>query len=214
MKRVTTFAAGALMVLLAVASPAEAGMWDWIKELSGPGPSEGRGNLLGTMCFDPLRTAPWTQPCAFVDWRSFENESDNNFPNNVRIEAYDFGVTWKLHTSGAIEVGAGAGLMRFSSDDRINNSGAQVITTKLTLTAPRVVLAPIGLFLDKTDRDFLSNLARVLKLYARYNFISGKLDATDFGVRLGTGPGESTFSVDGDFVPSYGFIFDLGELLP
>src|SRR5258706_4367207 len=92
---------------------AEADMWDWIEEFSGRGPSNTRGNVLGTICLDrrwhfrPTATTSGTgslikAPCLFVDVRRFENRDDDNFPSKVRVTAWDFGPTWELWDQGEI----------------------------------------------------------------------------------------------------------------
>jgi hypothetical protein len=212
MMRLIAIPVGVLVLLLAAASPAEANMWDWINELSGPGPSHGRGNGLITVCA-PGRAAEWKRPCGFFDLRRFETESEDNFPNDVSFVVYDGGLTWKLWRR-AFEVGFGGGAMRFTSDDRITNSGDDVTTTKFIFTIPRVVAVPGAAFFERIDSDWGARFARVFKVYARVNIIPGTMDATDFGVRLGSGPDESTFRAGTHGVPSVGWILDLGELLP
>jgi hypothetical protein len=211
--RTSTVSAGVVILLLTVAPRAEANVWDWIHELSGPGKSKTQGAVVYSDCFDSLRTAPMTRPCLFLDWQSYRNLDDDNFPNSVRFDFYDVGVTWKLHRSRAIEVGAGIGLVRFSSDDQINDTDDKVTTNRVTVILPRLVLAPGALFFDRSASGTGARIARVFKLYGRQNIIPGTIDATDFGVRLGTGEGESTFTEDNDRPWSYGLIFDFGELL-
>jgi hypothetical protein len=198
-------------VLLLSAAPGQAAVWDWIKDLSGPGPSESRGNLLWTFCFgSPLDRRP-QDPCLFADGRRFVNESDDNFPNRVRFEAYDFGITWKLWEE-RIELGGGAGFMRFHSEDRIN--GGEMTTRKFTLNLPRMVAVPVRIIFPMIPNEgWPRRLSRVLKVYGRFNIIPGRIDATDFGVPLGSGVGQSTFAEENDIVWSNGFILDLGELV-
>ena len=219
--------AAIVMVLLFAPASAEAAAWDWVKELSGPGPSKGATFTVGTLCFfealrNPNRdrdeeltvntTRGWSPlPCVFVDRRSAENNDDDNFPNNVRIVSWDFGFSWKRNR-GALELGAGAGFMRFHSVDRINNGG-EMTRTKFTLTVARGVVSPIRLFAPDAT-DWRGAFSRAFKLYGRFNVITGTIDSTDFGVRAGTGAGESTW--DGasyEIVPSIGILFDLGEFV-
>jgi len=213
MTRLITLPIVALLVLFAAAAPAEAGMWDWIHELSGPGPSGSRwGGYIGTLCFDNAVNKKPAWPCVFGDIRSFETLDEDNFPNKVSFEAYDFGATWKLY-QGVVEVGAGLGFMKFSSEDRINNTGEKIATSKMTLTLPRVVFVPGAFGFDRYTHTTKANIARMFKLYGRLNIFPGTMNATDFGVRMGTGPGESTFTVDNDVVPSMGILIDFSELL-
>jgi hypothetical protein len=99
------------VTLLGLPSQADANLWDWIQEFSGPGPAHGRGSLLSTLCFGEgghirSRTTVTASgsvikvPCVFVDVRRFENEDDDNFPSKVRTTAYDFGPAWELWDQG------------------------------------------------------------------------------------------------------------------
>jgi hypothetical protein len=210
-------------VLLFIPTTAEAWYFDWIWELSGPGPSEGGPGVLGTFClfsnassrgstrFDPA-------PCLYVDRRSVQNDrdgkggDDDNFPNRVRLEPWDFGVSWRLFNDG-LEVGAGIGFIRFQSDDLIAHRG-KLARTKFTVNAPRVVVAPIRLLFPGVDNsDWTGALTRLVKVYGRLTIIPGTIDATDFGVPLGMAPGQSTFRERNDVVPSAGLVIDVGEFL-
>jgi len=221
MKRFTIVA---LFVLILTPGRAEALWWDWIKELSGPGPSQSEGNGLATLCIsewphlgDPLHPPPPDAkikkvPCIFIDGRTYVNGEDDNFPNRVRIRAWDFGITWKL-LHERIEIGSGLGFMQFDSADRITNNGLRVTTRKFTLTTPRIVAVPVRLFFPMIpDKGWPGRLSRLLKFHARMNIIPGTIDATDFGVPVGTAQGQSTFRAVNDAVWSSGFIVDIGEL--
>lgn len=208
-------------VLLLTPAKAAAMPWDWIKELSGPGDSTGNPGLLTTVCpfqwFSDANIAVndeprWNRiPCVFADRRSVKNKDDDNFPNRVRIESYDFGASWKL-AKARLELGVGAGVMIFHSEDLINNSG-KMTRTKLTLTPLRAVIAPIRLFFPDAV-GAKGRWTRIVKGYFRVNMITGNIGPTDFGVRAGTGPGESSWpGATNEFVPSAGFIVDFGELL-
>jgi len=211
--------AGVTLLLLLAPARADAAWWDWIKELSGPGPSQSKFSVIGTICTSDIakdkdvaiqeknRTTLKKPPCLFVDFRPFDNKSDDNFPNNVQIQAWDFGVTWKLFDQ-RVEVGAGGGLMRFASDDHITNSGEKVTHTSGTLTIPRIVVVPLR-FLPCTK----ARAWRILKFYIRENVILGTIDAMTFGVPSGSGAGASTFRAKNDPVFSYGFLLDFVELL-
>lgn len=203
-----------LAIVLFTAAPAEANWWDWIHQLSGPGPSDSRGNALATICFGAADRGDARVLCPFIDVRRFVTRPEDNFPNRVEFEAFDFGVTWML-AKRRVELGAGAGFMRFHSEDRIADRG-EITTTKLTFNAPRVVVVPLAFLAPDASlrplRSGRARLLRLLKVYARLNVIPGTIDATDFGVPLGSGSGESTFSAKNDVVLSHGFIIDIGEL--
>lgn len=216
MKR-SVVAAAICAALLAYPGRADAGIWDWIQELSGPGPSGARPgkNILSTFCFGgdgrfkprPRVTATATstgafnkKPCLYADYRRFDNEDDDNFPADVTLSFYDVGPTWELLQEGQIEIGVGMGAMRSESND-VNN-------TQFTITLFRFTIQPLSLVPGWERNRWLS----ILKAYYRVTLIPGTIDATDFGVPLGSGPGQSTFSTDNDRVRSAGFIVDVFEL--
>lgn len=219
----------ASMVLFAPVA-AHANIWDWIQELSGPGPLHGRGNVLTTLCPGALR-GPFNKehpatvesippdgafdkrPCFFADLRRLQNHRDekdldrDNFPAAVNLTAYDFGVTWQFGPGRPLELGTGVGLAVF----RGRPDGASIMTTtpRFTVTPVRGVVTPLALVPAWQRNRF----ARILKFHAGWILIPGTIDATDFGVPLGTGPGQSLFSEPNDWVFSKGFLIDLGELI-
>jgi hypothetical protein len=215
------FAALLAAALFGVPGRAEANMWDWIQDMSGPGPSNGRGNALATLCFDKSLTkfrpivASADQmkgffvkkPCAFIDVRRFENTEEDNFPAKVKLTLYDFGPTWELLDGGPMEFGFGLGFMQ--AEGTSNTTGNRESGSHFTVTIFRLVLQPLNFIPGKQDKKWLA----WFKWYYRMQALPGKIDATDFGVAPGTGPGQSTFSATNDIVRSTGFIFDLGELL-
>lgn len=207
----------AVALLLLTPIPSEA-WWDWIKELSGPGPSKGhQPTVIATVCvLEWFDDSPLSEkdPCIFVDRRAyFTIPEENAFPNEVEFQAWDFGASWRL-AGNRLQLGAGAGFMRFTSDDQIDNIG-ETVTRRFTLTLPRIVLVPLR-FIPGVPKDngFWATTARVVKFHVRMNIIIPKIDAPDFGVPFGVGPGRSRFIARIDPVWSYGFMIDLGELLP
>jgi len=224
MMRILRFA-----VLIAFAWVAQSGSsyadydWDWLDKMSGPGPSRSRdpsSSILGTVCwrapFTTERTSSPTIdriPCLFVDKRRFENGSDDNFPSDVKTNAFDFGVTWKVWKE-RFEIGAGTGFMHFDSQNRVTQ--ATETTTKVTVTVPRLVVQPlrfIPLTKDGKLTGWNGRFARVLKFYYRETLVTGDLRAEDFATRTGSRFGQSLFSSSNEFVRSRGFIIDFGELL-
>ena len=213
-----------LALALLVASPqrADAHWWEFLEELSGPGPSKGgEFTLLATMCFEsdlsitPRDSTARTRtgmklPCWFVDQSLFKNDDDDNFPARVTISSWNFGPTWKFLRYGQVEVGAGIGWMTFEGPDGDANK-------HFTITPFRLAVAPIALFAPPSSMPgwmgpVLRNWSSSIKVYARGTLIPGDIDATNFGVPLGTGPGQSTFTASNDFVMSAGIVLDLGEL--
>ena len=192
-----------VIVLACGWKPAEARnpFLDWMEELSGPGPFRGWGGFVATICFGGERfpgrySEDIKKPCAYFDFRKLEAEENDNFLEfgEVGATAYDFGATWQLYRP--IELGVGMGFVRFAAND--------VSTTRMTLTAPRLVIKPLLLIPGSSG---WGKWTTILKLYARENIILGNLQATDFGVA----PGRSTFNVDNDKVTSFGVLFDLTD---
>jgi hypothetical protein len=137
----------------------------------------------------------------YFDYRRFKNEDDDNFPAEVKLSFYDVGPTWELLREGQIEVGVGVGVMR-SEGNNINHSN-------FTVTFFRFAIQPLSL-VPGWERK---RGAAILKWYVRATLIPGTIDAMDFGVGLGSGAGQSTFSAKNDTVRSMGFMVDLLELL-
>ena len=115
---------GALVfTLLTVARPAEAHMWDWLQEWSGPGPfSSNQPMFMGSACKGDYRTSAASADapsCLFFDYRDLKTEANDNFPIEVRVRFFDVGVkrklaAWRLQES--IEGGVAVGLMVASGD--------------------------------------------------------------------------------------------------
>jgi len=187
---------------------AEAGLIDWMEELSGPGPFTGFGGVTATICdFRKLPGAlPLGQkkPCFFVDYRHLRTreEDDSSEFGKVRANVFDFGVSWQLYRF--IELGAGAGFVLFNAktnDER---------TTKMTLTAARLAIKPV-LMIVPSDcweaHQTWAKWASSVKLYVKEGIILHNVNAFDFGVE----PGVSTFDIDYDKITSFGVMFDVTE---
>jgi hypothetical protein len=197
-----------VLVLAAVSSrPAEANLWDWLDQLSGPGPFASRGNIAFTLQCEPApgtrtRDDNWLNilrpdergQCWYFDQRVFRSEADDRF-GPVTASISEVGSSYQL--VGSLEVGAGAGLARFSSE------GASA--TRLTLTFPRLVFKPLRLIPQLDERRWPS----FFQVYYRETLIVGPLRHDDFDFEEGV-----TFSVDHDRVKSMGFIIDVTAFLP
>lgn len=200
--------------LLALPGRADAGLMDWVQELSGPGPSSGNVPLLYTHCWaDRIlsirdKNTTTNKPCLFVDYRRFKNGSDDNFPAHVDLSFVDAGIVWELLSKRQLQLGAGVGFMHSESIGALQTTIEPVARTRFTISYARAVVEPLSFLFDKPNR-----FARVFKLYGRATLIPGTMDATDFGVPIGTGPGQSTWSDTNDNVLSGGVIFDFGELV-
>src|SRR5262249_19590211 len=141
--------------------PARADWWDWLQEFSGPGPFHANyknsfpPNTLVTLCpgngdingrpHMTIRDAKAKIPCVYVDFRNLINSPDqkvggDNFPNQVKIVAYDFGVAFDLEQR--IQVGAGLGFMHLNSQDT-EKPGESVLRNKLDITFFRATIQPL-----------------------------------------------------------------------
>ena len=211
MKRVFPLAGLVLVALMASAQPAYADLWDWLQELSGPGPFHTGGSILGTVCpgsgpqIRPYEATSNT-PCVFFDFRRFLPSKGDNFPTRVEVTAYDTGLTWEVRRP--VEVGIGVGV--------IVATGNGKTATRFTLTAPRIAVKPVLLLGDLFGKakywethPKARRFGSILKWYARETVITGRLTAQDLGVS----PDKSTFNAKNDRVASAGFLIDIGELV-
>jgi hypothetical protein len=184
-----------VLTLMAVARPAEAHIWDWLQEWSGPGPFSGKyPMLMGSVCTEAYRTATAASgqdpSCVFFDYRE------------VRV--------WKIQES--IEGGVGLGVMLASGDKGAGGKDAW----RFTVTAPRLGVMPILLVAELFGKENFANQARrnrwvrILKLHAGGTIIVGPLDAEALGVDRT----RSDYSRNSEYVLSRGFVLDFGELIP
>lgn len=195
MKRlVSVLALVALLVVLS-AQAAHAGPIDWLEQWSGPGPYSSKVFLAATICPPQYSSANWFVPCFYVEHHRFRSVKDDNFPA-TKADLSDFGVAFKVRPQ--IEVGAGAGLIDFSTP--------QKSTAKFTVTFARVTVQPLRFIRPLSGRNTASRAAGILKVYLRETVLPGKLTAADFGIN-------SSFSVENDKVTSLGLLLDFGELL-
>lgn len=205
------------LILVGLCSrPVEAGLKDWLEELSGPGPFHERDvNLMATLCFDTekprVQADDVKKPCFFVDFRRLVNdvEKDNFAPTigEVRVTIADFGLTYRPWVSVPVQFGAGAGFIKFHTEPE---GTTKKDATRFTLVAPRLQITPFELLalIDKINNNTVArNFTRLVKFYANLMVITGRLQGEeDFGV-VG-----STFDVKDDWVKSYGFLIDFSEL--
>jgi hypothetical protein len=207
-----------LAILLVGSVHVEAGPWDWIDELDGPGPSRGRGKpsnfMANIFCSgterqpfrlpSPFRIDPLTKQrisethsCLFFDFRRFGAPEDDRFyPVNFYIA--EVGPSVRLHP--AVELGAGFGWLRFNSRNPITNREFE--GSRLTISFPRLVLKPLAVlpharFQDNPGWGFL-------QMYYRATIISNELTHDDFASKPGT-----RFSRSHQRVQSMGFIIDV-----
>ena len=205
--------------LMTVARPAEAHIWDFLQEWSGPGPfSSNQPMALLSACNDDYFAAARGQgslSCPFFDYRDLRTEANDNFPIGVRVRFLDFGVkqklrVWKLQES--IEGGVAVGLMLASGDKDAGGKDA----VRFTVTAPRLVVMPMLLVTELFGRSNFVTQAhqkwylRIFKMHLGGTVIVGPLDAEALGVDRT----RSDYSRNSEYVLSRGFVVDLGELIP
>ena len=212
-----------LVLLFACAQPARADIWDWLEEMSGPGPFKtkplvgrvGPGNMTYTLfCRAPKGKADFTpffergrdglseevtsgEECLTLDFRKFR------FPGNGRFEATSVQITelsYGYKIGPAIEIAGGVGWFRTSSE---GVSGSQI-----EVSVPKVTVMP-ALFFDAAQkhRDW-----GFFQAYFRHSHILAELDATNFGLKRGN----ENFKLTSDGVASAGFIIEpiaLGHLI-
>ena len=216
MRRPFRLAVLVLTVSLLGAAHAEAGLWDWLDELNGPGPSGSRGNfMLNLLCtgtgspseswrsrlFEIPRDATGRDACLFFDRRWFHADEDSRF-YAVNITVTEFGPTVRIHP--AVELGAGIGWLSYSSTHGVTNQ--EFDGTRLTISFPRVVLKPLAVV---PYRDMMTNPDwGFLQMYFRESIVAGELTQNDFASKPGT-----TFSRKYQRVKSMGFIIEVPSLI-
>ena len=220
--RSTLLRLGCLILAMSVVgpAPAQANIWDWLEELNGPGPSRSRGNfMVNLLCRDTnglngsgnaralgrflqipaLPDAKTT--CLYVDQRWLLAEEDTRF-HPVKVSITELGSSVWLHST--VELGAGVGVMRFSSRNPGTNqkfSGA-----RMTISFPRLVFRPL-LAIPNVENRKNANWG-FLQIYFKESIIVGDLSDEDFASKPGT-----DFSRRHQRVESMGFIIDVTSLI-
>jgi hypothetical protein len=221
-----------LSALMSLTLPtlADAGIWRWIDELSGPGPWNGVQLEARVLCFVPEteeETARWQRtiggktPCLFVD-ESPERRS------RVSIN-FEFGMLWAKdnpieygealdqdqkrvrlfpmqgmlywEARRGIELGTGGGIFFFSSKHGLFDNFHRIV-----LEPMRVDVRPFDILIrDQGRRDKLHwKLARTLTFRQSMIFIPKGFDAADFGSQV------DPFDSPREVLPSMSMIVDLG----
>lgn len=215
---------GVLVLLMFVvgSARAEAGFWDWLEELNGPGPSTGWNFMLNVRCTgneevrdekgavirtEPLKLGFLQLPknarsnarCLFFDFRNLHAKEDERF-FPVDVTTWEVGPSAWVHP--ALEVGAGFGRMEFRSQNTI--TGEEFSSGNWTISFPRVMFKPLLALPFKTFED-----ARwgILQMYFKETIVVGDLTNNDFASKPGT-----FFDRSDQRVESVGFIVDLTVL--
>ncbi len=211
----------ALSMMLTIPASARANFFDWLQEMSGPGPFDSKeGAYLFTLCptnltsgifQDPgLKAEPGfdKKPCVFLDRRNLKYDGKGEFPAAVGLLTYDAGLAWRMASYRRLSIGVGVGTAKFTGRGDVKRE-------RLTLTLPRVeamplaLLAPLFFGPEKTEKLARSRWLRVVKYHAGFVFIPGSVDSTTFGVPME----EKNFSRGHEFLFSRGVFIDFGELV-
>ena len=173
-------AAWALVMCLGGPSPAYAAAWDrwwdYLDQLSGPGPFHGGPTLATTFGCVKEGKFVWVsavpasdtfrfEPCWYFDWRQLSAEPSARF-GHVDADLVETGlsVEWRF-----LELGAGVGVARFTTaagdtTHSVNN---------FTLTPVRLVFKPLRIFSRSPRLGFLQVIGRDTIRF-------GRLTAADF----------------------------------
>jgi hypothetical protein len=216
--------AGVLCVLLMIPATAGATWWDWIQEMSGPGPFQAHTvSTMATVCpkewSNPVGMRPVNsdaarpdKACWFIDVRTLSYDpNDGNFPAAVSVLVQTFGLAWPFLKHQTADFGMGLGYMHFI--------GADNATATRFIFEPRVTVEPVAAVAAlicgsaPTCPVATSPYARFFKFHAEYLLMPQSLSAQQLGVPLGTGTGQSIWSKQGEAIGSWGFIIDLAELI-
>jgi hypothetical protein len=155
--------------------------------------------------------------CLFADFTQFNSIEtlDTRYPP-LEVWKFDVGGSYPL-ANGLIELGAGTGLIHFSSEKE-----QDVSVTRFTVTPLRIVTRPF-LFVSYffPNNPTVARISSTFKFYLKETAVYGKLSACQFHADFATDParncvngGDGGFFTDGDLVGSYGVLVDLTELLP
>jgi hypothetical protein len=202
--------------LLVMARSADAHIWDWMQEWSGPGPFDGVHPVVQVDCL--LSGTPQRETCFFIDYRHLETVKDpskstyDNFPIKVDLKIVDVGLTHAIkigRLDESIRAGAGVGFLIATGDK--DQGGKRMI--RPTIVFPRFMVQPamaIAELLDKTPAGGWQKRAlKIVKFHVGGELLVGPLNAESLGVS----PSLSTFDRHAEYVLSKGMVIDLGELL-
>jgi hypothetical protein len=222
MKRVMRLGLLVLTMCFIGYGQAEAGLWDWVDALDGPGPSHGKWNIMvNLVCsnagaqenaslsakleagFLRIPTEPARGTCLFFDHRAFHADEDERF-YPVDISITEFGPSVRLHRT--FEVGAGIGWMHFSS--RYPGDTSDLTGTHLTVSFPRLVFKPLSALPFKPFTNDRRGVWGFFQMYFRETIVYGTVSDEDFASKPGV-----DFARDDQRITSMGFIIDVTTLL-
>lgn len=209
-----------LMVVAALVTsvrPADANIWDWMQEWSGPGPflaTRDRPPFFFNLCPSDFRRAEVENPpaCFYLDYRNLTADANGNFPIRVTVWFLEVGTTRRARVGPfktSVELGYGLGVMSVTGDKAVGGQNAM----RVTVTAPRAVFLPFmmvaeGLGGQPNPSRLSTKIARMFKFQIGGTAILGSLDAQDLGVD----PSRSSYKRSFEYVLSRGVWIDIGEL--
>jgi len=223
MQRAIRFVSLTLTVVTIWCVPAEASIWDWFAELSGPGPFRNqlskskRAFVPGTstlFCKPVLNGAGanlsdlrWFRVgdnralCAVVDLRNLETNPNDRY-QPVKLKALEFGGVYKVDSY--LDIGLSAGFIHFSSENE--TTGATKGITRGTVTFPRVVFKPLefGRKVVAPNSSAREGGFTFLQFYYKQTMILGELSRDDFFPKT-----PEPFRVPDDLVPNAGLNIDV-----
>lgn len=183
MKRMMVVSCVVAAMVLCSSSRAEAGLddwWDYLDQLSGPGPFHDGPALAATVGCWEGGSFVWrraskesrVKPCVYWDWRELTAPPRAPF-GEVTANLIDSGVS--LHINEYLEVGAGIGWAHFATTIR----DTKYPVNNLTVTPARVVIRPLRALIPKLRSN---SKAGFLQVVIRDTVRVGRLTSADFGV--------------------------------
>ena len=163
---------------------AQASIWSWLEELSGPGPFHGDMASLSVACRNgqwDVCWAPNDQTSQTIvlrigrydsgDRSRFKDLKDTPDDDRKPVHAVPVSVLWMFRIHRSLHVGAGAGFMRVSGAGFTSFS-------KVSLTPLSATFTPLALLRSARARNH--RMASVIRLEFDSSFFGDGFDAADF----------------------------------
>lgn len=217
-----------LLVCLIGVGRAEAGIWDWVEELNGPGPSSsgkflpltanllctkatGRqkpaGDAFGIKVLNRALQLPDQDDkgtCLFVEYHAWHAPDDDPRFYPTDLSLWEIGTSTRLHPT--IEIGAAMGNFSFSGINTDDPNAQEISGSRVALTFPRMIFKPLRAF---PFSFFQREGFGFLQLYFKHTILLGELTDKDFASKPNTEP----FSRQNQRVESVGVMLDVSALL-
>ena len=211
----------AMFALLPAGAYAQSDIWDWLGELSGPGPFQGRLHTIhsralctvhdgGSVHFDwwcGNDTDPHIRWVVTAELARSDSDSNVRFsdvstaiePQNTNpVRATRVVVNFNYRFHPMVDLGFGAGALVFSGDDFTNQ-------VHPVLSPLNLVFTPFALV--KNDEGKPARLGRVIRLKFSERYILGDIRAQDFDSL------KSGYFKSGEWNPNFSVSFDLWPLI-